>query len=89
MAPAPTWAELATRIQAAVQDRQVVIYNAAFDCRFLGDLLAPAARIHCCMLAWADHVGEWSPYWGGYRWHKLVEAAAEVGFDWAGKRRSP
>ena len=80
---APRWAELATRIHTAVADRQVVLYNADFDCRFLGDLLTGATRIHCCMLAWAHHVGEWSDYWGGYRWHTLVEAAAEVEFDWA------
>ena len=87
VARAPTWPDLAPAIQAAVQDRHVVIYNAAFDCRFLGPLLDPSAEIHCCMVAWAEEIGEWSDYWGGYRWHKLVEAAAEVEFDW--ERESP
>ena len=87
VARAPTWPELAPAIQAAVQDRHVVIYNAAFDCRFLGPLLDPSAEIHCCMVAWAEEIGEWSDYWGGYRWHKLVEAAAQVEFDWS--RESP
>ena len=82
VASAPTWPKLAPEIQAAVQDRHVVIYNAAFDCRFLGPLLAGCAQTRCCMEAWAHYVREWSDYWGGYRWHKLVEAAAEVEFDW-------
>ena len=87
VARAPTWPELAPAIQKAVQDRHVVIYNAAFDCRFLGPLLDPSAEIHCCMVAWAEEIGEWSDYGGGYRWHKLVEAAAQVEFDWS--RESP
>ena len=82
VATASRWAELAPRIQAAVTDRQVVIYNADFDCRFLGDLLTGATGIHCCMEAWAHHVGELSDYWSGYRWHRLVDAAATVEFDW-------
>ena len=87
VATAPTWAELVPEIEAAVQDRHVVIYNAAFDCRFLGPLLAGCAQTRCCMEAWAHYVGEWSDYWGGYRWHKLVEAAAEVDFDWESESR--
>ena len=67
VAQAPSLSELAPAIQAAVQDRHVVIYNAAFDCRFVGDLLAGAVEIHCCMVAWAQEIGEWSDYWGGYR----------------------
>ena len=89
VARAPTWPDLAPAIQAAVQDRHVVIYNAAFDCRFLGPLLDPSAEIHCCMVAWAEEIGEWSDYWGGYRWHKLVEAAAEVEFAWEGESAGP
>ena len=89
VAQAPSLSELAPAIQAAVQDRSVVIYNAAFDCRFLGDLLAGAAEIHCCMVAWAQEIGEWSDHWGGYRWHKLVEAAAEVEFAWEGESAGP
>ena len=44
-----------------------------------------APKIHCCRQAWARHVGKWSPYAGPprrYRWHKLVDAAADVEFDW-------
>ena len=82
VAGAPTLAELATPIQAAIYNRHVVIYNAAFDCEFLGDLLDSAAETSCCMLAWAQHNGEWSHYWGDYRWHTLTSAAADVGVTW-------
>ena len=87
-ADAPTLAELADAIRAAVANRNVVIYNAAFDTAFLGDLLAGAADIHCCMLDWAEDAREWSEYWGGWAWWKLVEAAAKVEFEWSGQTHS-
>ena len=82
VATAPTLAELAPRVRAAVAGKTVVIYNADFDTGFVGHLLAGSQAIECCMLAWAEHAREWSDYWGGWRWHKLVEAAAAVHFEW-------
>ena len=85
VATAPAWPELAPAIRAAVRGCHVVAYGADFDGRFVGDLLEPGAEIHCCRQAWARHVGQWSPYAGPprrYRWHKLVDAAADVEFDW-------
>ena len=87
-ADAPTLTELADAIRAAVAGRHVVIYNAAFDTAFLGDLLTGAADIHCCMLDWAEDAREWSEYWGGWAWWKLVEAAAKVEFEWSGQTHS-
>lgn len=46
----PTLDELASRIRAAVEDQDVIIYNASFDASFLGDLLAGARSVQCCML---------------------------------------
>ncbi|EFR8377963.1 3'-5' exonuclease, partial [Salmonella enterica] len=51
----PTLDELASRIRAAVEDQDVIIYNASFDASFPGDLLAGARSVQCCMLAWARH----------------------------------
>ena len=82
VAGAPTLAELAPAIEAAVGGRRVVMYNADFDLDFVGHLLAGKADWHCCMIAWAEHAEVWSHYWQDLEWHKLVEAAAAVDFAW-------
>ncbi|EIP4524486.1 3'-5' exonuclease [Salmonella enterica] len=76
----------ASRIRTAVQDQDVIIYNASFDASFPGDLLAGARSVQCCMLAWARHVGEWSGWHGDWRLHRLDQAAAAVCFDWSGDK---
>lgn len=81
----PTLEELAPDIKKAVTDRDVVIYNSGFDAGFLGGLLSTAREIHCCMEAWSIHVGEWSNYHGNYRWHKLINAADAVYYEWTGE----
>lgn len=83
---APTLHALAPAIRAAVQDRDVIIYNAEFDAGFLGDLLAGARSVQCCMRAWARHAGEWSEWHGDWRLHRLEQAAAAVCFDWPGEK---
>jgi DNA polymerase III epsilon subunit-like protein len=83
VADAPTLEQLAPRIRTAVSGQDVVIYNAAFDAGFLGDLLSNAKSIHCCMNAWSEHVGEWSDYHGNYRWHKLTDAASSIRHQWS------
>lgn len=35
--------------------------------------------VHCAMLHYADHYGDWSDYHGNYKWQKLVVAAAREG----------
>ena len=80
VAGAPTLAELAPAVRAAVADRQVVAYHADFHGRVLGDLLSGAAGIHCCMEAWARDADEWDDYWGDVRYWSLADAAHEVAF---------
>jgi DNA polymerase III epsilon subunit-like protein len=82
---APTLEELSETIAALVRGKTVVIYNAQFDSRFLPRELAGAAAIRCCMLAFAEHDGEWSEWHGNYRWQKLSTAAASVRFAWPGQ----
>lgn len=52
--------EPASRIRTAVQDQDVIIYNASFDASFPGDLLAGARSVQCCMLARARNARDWS-----------------------------
>ncbi|MEL6008215.1 3'-5' exonuclease [Citrobacter portucalensis] len=85
VAGAPSLADVAGLITAAVHDQDVVIYNANFDAGFLGELLDGARSVICCMEAWAKHNGEWSDYHNGWRWVPLNQAAADVLFQWPDK----
>ncbi|MCG8313772.1 MAG: 3'-5' exonuclease [Pseudomonadales bacterium] len=84
VANAPALSEISTQIEAAVSGKDVIIYNSDFDAAFLGPLLSSANSIKCCMEHWAEHIGEWSEYHGSYRWHKLIDAAEYVHFEWPG-----
>lgn len=84
VAGAPSLDMLTPQIEAAVRGRDVVIYNAAFDCGFLGALLDSARSVQCAMEAWSEHVNEWDERFNRLRWHRLTAAAAAVGFDWPG-----
>ena len=81
---APTLDSLMPKIAEAVQGKRVVIYNAEFDSKFLPGVLRKAAVIHCCMLQYAEFVGEWNEYHGNYRWHKLTVAARDAGYKFEG-----
>ncbi len=76
--------ELQPRIIEAVSDALVVIYNAPFDAGFLRFELNASAEVRCAMREFAEVFGEWSDWYGSYRWQKLHVAAAYVGFDWDG-----
>ena len=85
VADAPRLSDLLSEIAQAVQGKDLVIYNAAFDAPFLlrnggGEALSAAAAIWCCMERYAAHAGQWEPARGGYRWHKLKVAAEAAGF---------
>ena len=81
---APTLETLRPQLVEAVQGNTVVIYNAAFDRGFLEAELATAAEVRCCMIAFAEHYGEWSDWHGSYRWQSLSTAAAYVRHTWTG-----
>ena len=82
---APSLDRLRSQVTELVRGKRVVIYNAAFDSKFLVHELMHAASIECCMLAFAWHYGEWSEVHGGYRWQQLTTAADYVLFQWPGK----
>ncbi len=84
VAEAPTLAELEPAIAAALRGTKVVIYNVAFDSKFLHRPLRRAASVHCCMLRYAEFKGDWSDSHNGYRWHKLTSAARDIGYRFEG-----
>ena len=80
----PRLKDLEQQIHDAVAGNDVIIYNAAYDSRFLKSMLDYAASVQCCMLPFAKHYGEWSDWHGNYRWQRLSVAAEDVGFKWPG-----
>ncbi|PZD70547.1 DNA polymerase III PolC-type [Acaryochloris thomasi RCC1774] len=81
---APTLDELRPQIINLLFGQNVVIYNADFESGFLGAELAKAASISCCIEAFAEDYGDWSDYWGNYRWQSLAVAAQRVYHQWSG-----
>jgi DNA polymerase III subunit epsilon len=73
----PTFKDVRDRIQEITKDRLVIIYNAGFDC----EAIYNSVKIHqlpritfkseCAMNQYAKFYGDWSGYWGNYKWQKL------------------
>ncbi|NJM89774.1 MAG: 3'-5' exonuclease [Hydrococcus sp. RU_2_2] len=77
---APTWEEIDLTVGEALADKNVVMYNAAFNSARLDYMcnLFPGSdeRIfdrsgHCAMHHYAKYCGDWDTYYKNYRWQKL------------------
>lgn len=74
---APTFPEIYLQLQKILSDRRVIIYNASFDCGILRNCCDYYQLPHikfmpqCAMECYAQYFGEWSSYWGNYKWQKL------------------
>ncbi len=77
---APTLEEIKPLIIDAVRGKRVVIYNKQFDTRFIPFVRNVAFTVSCCMLRYADYkkIGY---YAGQYRWHKLIDATKDIGYE--------
>ena len=82
---APALDDLETQIADILRDKRLVIYNAKFDTRFLGNLHEYAAEIYCCMERYGGYIGEWDERFNHYKWHKLDAAAKKAGHRWTGE----
>lgn len=77
---APSFTDVRDRIEAIVKNKIVIIYNKDFDTRalFTTAVIHNAPRItfksECAMIRYAEYCGEWSSYWGNYKWQKLPNA---------------
>lgn len=79
---APSFWDIYPALRSAVGGKNIVIYNAKFDkgkvwnCIRLWALEGlGAAGYTCAMEMYAAYCGEWSEYWGNYKWQKLPGAA--------------
>ena len=87
VATAPRWDQIAPRLRSTFSEASsVVIYNADFDIRIMEQCNARfqffpyRANWQCAMKQYAAFAGEPHQRYGGYRWHKLSDAAARFGF---------
>ena len=81
--------ELLPAIQAVLNDRDVVIYNADFDVRMMAQsvrdsILVMPCSVHCAMKLYAQYHGDWNPRHRSYRWQSLESAARRFGIDASG-----
>lgn len=92
VADAPSWPEVHDALCHVLAERPVVVYNAAFDRRMVGQcgarhgLSLPALRWECAMLAYAGYREEANGRGRGYRWHKLEQAVLAFGSRPGGHR---
>ena len=83
VAAAPTWDAVYPTLLNLVREQIVVVYNADFDRRLIGQccgrwgLAEFVAEWQCAMRAFAEFFGE--PGRGGYRWHPLERAVRTFG----------
>ncbi len=74
---APSFVEVYEEIKRAIEGKTVIIYNAEFDKKKLDymcelyNLPKIEYQTECAMLNYAEYYGEWSDYWGNYKWQKL------------------
>jgi DNA polymerase-3 subunit epsilon len=78
VADAPKFADIFPQLDQVLKDKLIVAYNAEFDrqmlqqtCRRYGLEIAPNWK--CAMLAYSAWVGEWSSYFGSYKWQRLPQ----------------
>jgi DNA polymerase-3 subunit epsilon len=85
VAGAPTFRDVRDAVQAYVQGRIVVSYNAAFDQRLLVQTAVRhrvptvSAAWDCAMRHYSRFVGRWSARYGGYSWQPLPRDGAYAG----------
>lgn len=74
---APIFPDIYPFIKSAIEGQDVLIYNSAFDTEILkyNCDLHGLPRIEynpeCIMLPYSEYVGEWSDYWGNWKWQRL------------------
>jgi DNA polymerase-3 subunit epsilon len=91
VAVAPPWELVYPALVEVLTDRVVVVYNAEFDRRLVGQCCArvrlaePRADWQCAMRLYAEFHGE-PGRGGGFRWHPLARAAATFGVRPGGHR---
>jgi len=81
----PTLKQLTPRILKAVEGKRVIIYNAAYDMRYIPqEANEVIAKVECCMKRFASFYGEWHNYFKNFTWQNLGVATSVSGYEWIG-----
>lgn len=88
---APRWIDIRNDVWETLFGKTVIVYNAEYDFKMLVQTeKASDANSQwewtmlgreCAMLAYGEYRGIWNDYFGNWKWHKLVDAAARVGYS--------
>lgn len=84
VADAPTLEEVADQIKEVLSSAKLLIgYNIGFDLGFVSSIWQPSKGLKMVdvMLDFAREYGEWSDYFGDYKWQKLITAAHYYGYE--------
>ncbi|HDG1673853.1 TPA: 3'-5' exonuclease [Kluyvera cryocrescens] len=93
---APTWTDICGAVEELFRRFGFVIYNADYDIRIIRQTYALSGNASaaapwlladhsvCAMKLYAEYRGEQGKY-HGYKWHKLIDAAASEGVAVEGK----
>ena len=77
VADAPEFPAIYPRLKEVIERQHVCIYNAGFDTAIINNCvkyygLEPIEYGSTCAMEWyAQFYGDWSSYWGNYKWQKL------------------
>ena len=86
---APSISEKIAEInEIMTQADKIIGYNTSFDLDFLnnnGLIISEGAEIVDVMEMFAPIYGEWSDYYGSYKWQKLTVAADYYEYDWSSR----
>jgi DNA polymerase-3 subunit epsilon len=94
VATAPRWDEIHDAVYAVLADRNVVVYNAAFDLRMLQQSAAkyglqlPPISVSCAMTTYAEYYGEWNEGRQQWQYQSLNQAADQQCIHVAGSLHS-
>jgi len=80
LAQAPDFPKVWKQLEALIQTHELVIYNAEFDTRIVGQTanrynIRPGITTHCLMTKFSTFIGEPAPYYeDGYKYQSLATA---------------
>lgn len=92
---APVWPEVYPQVHELLKNSSgIVVYNAEFDRRIIDQvnrrerLASARAKWGCAMVQYAAYAGVWNAKYGNWRWHKLEQAARDLGLTYNGAHRA-
>lgn len=79
VADAPSFTDIYQHIDELCKGKTVVMYNANFDLRMIGQSYQRflPQTYHCLMIEYAKHWSDWDYHHQSYKWQKLINACTQ------------